>query len=204
MVFARPPLAGRAKTRLIPALGPFGAARVHARLAAGTLSVAAAVADELPGVTLRLCTAAPAAHPFFAAAGRRWPLQRSIQRGADLGQRMHHALRDSLARAECAVLIGTDCARLSSTDLVCAFARLDDDCDAVLGPALDGGYWLIGLRHPAPALFHGIDWGSDRVAAQTRQRLRRLGLRWRELPPRADLDRPADLLGSGIQVWRGA
>ena len=200
LVFTRPPLPGRAKTRLIPALGPVGAARVHALLLRRTVRVAA----QVPGCEPTLWTATDTGHPLFAALSARYGVRRRPQAGGDLGRRMQRALTACLARAPAAVLIGSDCPGLTRADIEQAFVWLAGGADAVLGPASDGGYWLIGLRRPSVALFRGVDWGTGRVAAQTRSRLRRLGLSWRELPVRSDLDRPRDLLRSGIEPWRGA
>jgi rSAM/selenodomain-associated transferase 1 len=170
IVFAREPRAGRVKTRLIPLLGADGAVRLHARLAARTLATARAA---------RL------------GAVARWGTRR--QRGVDLGARMRHAFERTLRRAPRAVLVGTDCLVLRPADLRRAARWLAGGADAVLAPAEDGGYALIALRRVAPQLFAGIEWGSDRVMAQTRERLAALGWRWRELPEVWDVDRPEDV-----------
>ena len=107
------------------------------------------------------------------------------------------------------VLIGTDCPVLLAAHLVAAARMLrgdgDGPNDAVFVPAEDGGYVLVGLRGPQPRLFEGIDWGSERVMAQTRERLSELGLRWVELPTLWDVDRPGDLLRlatlEGYRAW---
>jgi glycosyltransferase A (GT-A) superfamily protein (DUF2064 family) len=91
------------------------------------------------------------------------------------------------------LLIGTDCPALQPEDLRAAASALLDGEDAVVIPAEDGGYVLIGLRRPIPALFEGMAWGTDTVMSSTRRRLREIGMRWRELPTLWDVDRPADL-----------
>lgn len=169
VVLAREPRAGRVKTRLIPLLGAAGAARLHARLVERTLATARAAA--LGPVEL-------------------WGTRR--QRGADLGARMEHALRSGLRRAGRVILIGSDCPVLRSAHLRRAERWLAGGADAVLAPAEDGGYALIALRRVSPRLFAGVDWGSARVMAQTRERLAALGWRWRELPEVWDVDRPED------------
>ena len=189
LVFAKAPLPGRAKTRLIPALGPAGAAHLHANLVRRTLRTAA----RCRGTRVELHSAAPASHPLFASCGRNFELTRWAQCGGDLGRRMHRALRHTLRRAPCAILIGTDCPRLAVADLAQAIDSLQRGADAVLGPATDGGYWLIGLRRPAPFLFRAMPWGTSEVLRRTRQRLRHRGWTWHELPPRNDLDTPLDL-----------
>ncbi len=96
------------------------------------------------------------------------------------------------------LLIGSDCPALQPAHLVAAAKALLDERqggnDAVFIPADDGGYVLVGLRSPQPRVFEGVEWGSERVMAQTRQRLSRLRLRWAELPLLWDVDRPADLV----------
>ncbi|HEX5092364.1 MAG TPA: TIGR04282 family arsenosugar biosynthesis glycosyltransferase [Burkholderiales bacterium] len=170
VVFAREPRAGRVKTRLIPRLGAEGAARLHARLVARTVRTARAA--RLGRVRL-------------------WTTRE--QRGADLGARMLHAFRRTLRGMPRAVLVGTDCPVLGAADLRRAARWLAGGADAVLAPAEDGGYALIALRRISPRLFEGVDWGTAKVMAQTRERLAALGWRWRELPEVWDVDRPADL-----------
>ena len=170
MVFARAPRAGRVKTRLIPLLGEQGAARLHARLLRRAL--ATAVESGLGTVDL-------------------WMTRR--QRGADLGERMHHAFVHGLRRADRVVLIGSDCPVLRGSDLRRAARWLAGGADAVFAPAEDGGYALIALRRVSPRLFEGIDWGSASVMSRTRERLAALGWRWRELPEVWDVDRPEDV-----------
>jgi glycosyltransferase A (GT-A) superfamily protein (DUF2064 family) len=93
----------------------------------------------------------------------------------DLGRRMNHALNRTLTGGHHAVLIGGDCVSLGAAELRAAFDQLAAGRDAVLGPAADGGYVLIGLRQPVPALFQGIAWSTPTVLAATRRRLRRAG-----------------------------
>jgi hypothetical protein len=112
-----------------------------------------------------------------------------LQQGDDLGERMARAL----SRAMPAIVMGSDCPSLTPADLREAAAALDWGVDAVLGPARDGGYVLLGLRRIDASLFEGITWGTDTVLQETRSRLRSLGWRWHELPTRFDIDRPEDL-----------
>jgi uncharacterized protein len=173
IVFAKAPVPGEAKTRLIPRLGPWGAARLHLRLTLHALRTARAA--NCGPVELHLSRT----HSLFRRA--------RLQRGRDLGERMQHAF----CKARKAILIGTDCPMLTPRDLRRAARWLSGGYDAVLAPAEDGGYALIGLRKPIPRLFLGIDWGSERVYAETVKKL--AGYRWRALPPVWDLDRPQDL-----------
>jgi uncharacterized protein len=114
------------------------------------------------------------------------------QRGDDLGERMSNAFADTLTGASPMLLIGTDCPAQRVDDLRDAVDALLD-ADAVVQPAEDGGYVLIGMRQPHLALFEGIAWGTDTVCAATRTRARDSGLRLAELPACWDLDRVEDL-----------
>ena len=188
LVFAREPVAGRVKTRLIPAIGPTAATAVYRYLLTHTLQAASQAAVEHRDLWLdHVATPSP-----LAGLARSAGFRISCQSGADLGARMDHAMRQASAYAGATVLIGSDCPDYSVTYLDAAFAALQRD-DAVIGPASDGGYVLIGLRRPQPALFVDVAWGTDRVLATTRDRLRQLGLRWQELAPLDDVDRPEDL-----------
>ena len=119
----------------------------------------------------------------------------------DLGARMQHAAAAALAVTGRILIIGTDCPALTPAELRLAADRLDARHDAVLIPAEDGGYVLIGLKWWNPRLFSDIAWGSDQVLATTRARLAELRWRWHELPPSWDVDRPPDfarLRASGL------
>lgn len=187
LVFARAPRAGVCKTRLIPALGKAGAAHAQQRLAESSLRTAAR--SRLAPVELH---AAPdARHGFFLRARRRHALQLRRQSGRDLGARMAAAMQKALRSARGVIVIGTDCPALDEPYLRRACAALRDH-DVVVGPAADGGYVLVGARRHRPQLFAGIAWGGPRVLAMTRQRLRRLGLDWVELPALWDVDTPRD------------
>jgi uncharacterized protein len=188
LVFARAPVPGAAKTRLIPLLGAAGAAALHARLIERALATARAAAPEI----FELWCTPDAAHPFLQSAALAHGATLRIQQGSDLGERMAHALADALRRGNVALCIGTDCPALTAQHLRDAAAALHDGNDAVFVPAEDGGYALVGLARDAPRLFRGIVWGGSQVMAETRTRLRELGLRWRELETLWDVDRPAD------------
>lgn len=179
LVFARAPVPGRAKTRLVPALGAWGAARLQARLTARTLQVAGAFPVQLHGTSR---------HGYF----RSLPFPFFVQRGDDLGARMQHAVVRALRRHRTVIVVGTDCPVLTARDLQRA-ARLLSSHDVVLAPAEDGGYALIGLRKPCAALFEGIEWGSASVLSETISRLRKKGLKWKAIRTVWDVDRPEDL-----------
>ncbi|MEW5756016.1 MAG: TIGR04282 family arsenosugar biosynthesis glycosyltransferase [Pseudomonadota bacterium] len=189
LVFAKAPVAGQVKTRLVPQLGADAAAALHARLVERTLqTVCSAKLAET-----ELWCAPDCSHDFFQNAAEKYRASLHAQSGEDLGLRMHHAFVDALQRKSRAVLIGTDCPVLDYSYLRQALAALDGPCDLVLGPAEDGGYVLIGLRRPVAGLFDSVPWGTHAVLAETLERAHALGLKSHLLPVLWDVDRPADV-----------
>lgn len=189
LIFAKAPIPGFAKTRLIPALGAQGAADLHARFIHRTVTLA--VEGRLAPVELWTCGGEGV--EFFDAFQSVIDGPMHVQTGADLGARMSHALEQALGHADFAVLIGTDCPVLGYADLDRACAALATGCDVVLGPAEDGGYVLIGLRRSDPSLFENIAWGTSDVLRQTRERIHQRGLSCHELATLWDVDHPQDL-----------
>lgn len=184
LVFAKPVIAGKVKTRLIPALGAQGAADLYQQLHDRVL----ATAGKAGYAQLQYWHSGDLAS---AAVGPPWV---SLpQRGDNLGERMFNALTTALATHPYAVLIGTDCPSLTRDDLQAAAHSLSADKDAVIGPAEDGGYVLLGVRRVACELFENVEWGTDTVLAGARNAMQALGWSWDELPTRWDVDRPADL-----------
>jgi rSAM/selenodomain-associated transferase 1 len=177
---------------LASSLGAAAAARIQARLTCHTLAVARQLGIELD---IELVLAVEGLAP---RAARRLGDQLGVGRivlqgGGGLGVRMQRQFqRAATEGARRVVLIGSDLPQLERADLASAFAALDYQA-AVLGPACDGGYWLIGLRRPEPALMEGIAWGSEQVLEQTLAALARRGLEPALLPWRSDLDRGEDL-----------
>lgn len=189
-MFAKAPTPGQVKTRLAPALGEWAAAELHRQLVARTLRAASAAAV---GPVELWCT--PDAHDqFLASCAKQFGLRLRDQGAGDLGIRMARALESSLAEGSPALLIGCDCPALTVEYLRAAAAACGGENHAVLGPAEDGGYVLIGLaRNPAVQLFENMAWGTAMVMQETRTRLARLGWRWIELATLWDVDRPEDL-----------
>lgn len=189
VVMAKAPVPGFAKTRLIPALGADGAARLAERLLQHAVdeAIAAGLGE------IELCCTPERTHPAFA----RWASQPRVrlteQGGGDLGERMARTLAEALRHADAAILIGTDIPALDAGYLRRAAAALADH-DAVFGPTLDGGYALIGLKQPVPALFGGMSWSHPQVMQHTRERARAAGIDHAELALLADIDEPADLV----------
>lgn len=192
-VFAKAPVPGEVKTRLIPALGADGAARLHRRLVRHALSVARAASTAAGTAPVQLWCAPDATHGFFADCAAEFGASLHAQGPGDLGERMARCFATDDGAA---LLIGSDIPSMDAACLDAAAAALAGQ-DAVFVPAEDGGYVLVGLRAglgtARDEVFRDIEWGSGRVMQQTRKRLRAAGLGWRELPPLWDLDRPEDL-----------
>ena len=189
MVFARSPVPGRTKTRLIPALGAVGAAHLHAYLIDRTLAMVTAI-DNV-NVTI-WCMPSPN-DPFFQLCEERYGVGLSTQHGDSVGSSMHHAFGKALKTAPWAIVLGTDCPELQIDDVQRAIEAMQNGMDAVAGPAYDGGYYLLGLRQAPPRLFENIPWGTEQVWVMTQDRLRTLGWSWATIARRHDLDRPEDL-----------
>lgn len=188
LVFARAPIPGRTKTRLISALGPDGAADLHRALLRHMLTSAAAAAT---GPVVLWGTGDD---PFgdLPALAREFGAELRNQPEGDLGTRMRAALAAALAGADGALVVGSDCPWIDADALRSAAVELSRH-DAVLGPAEDGGYVLLGARRAEPVLFADMPWGTEQVLGITRERLASLGWRWFELEERGDVDRPEDL-----------
>lgn len=189
LVFARAPRPGRVKTRLAPAVGASAAVDIYRWLLEKTLAEAARVPEVSAELWYDGCDGDPGECGLLAS---RFGMALRRQQGPDLGSRMHHALGAALRAARDAVLVGSDCPDMDREYLSQAFTALEDH-DAVLGPATDGGYVLIGLRDPQARVFQDIPWSTGQVLELTRSRMAEIGWRWSELPTLRDLDRPSDL-----------
>jgi hypothetical protein len=187
-ILAKAPMPGLAKTRLMPALGPSGAARLQRQLTRQALRTAL---DAGLGAVTLWC-APDARHRFFRALQRTTGVTCLVQPEGDLGARMHTAFRLHCVQGPL-LLIGTDCPPLTVRHLRQAARALLQGEDAVFHPAEDGGYVLVGLRRPQAALFRAMTWSTASVMSDTRERARAAGLRVRELETLWDLDVPADL-----------
>jgi uncharacterized protein len=203
-ILTKAPVQGRVKTRLAFRLGVDGATALHERLVTHTVETAAA-ADTGP---ITIWASPDEQHPLFRELAQRFALNLARQPAGDLGVRMHMAFSHANGPT---LVIGTDCPVLTPTHLRDAAEVLRSGGDAVVFPADDGGYVLIGLNRPVPELFTGMNWSTDTVMLETRQRLRHLGLSWREPAQLWDVDRPSDVkrmrkeglteLLAGIDRW---
>jgi hypothetical protein len=187
----RIPDAGRVKTRLIPALGPEGAASIHAALLRRTLRIAGQHARQSSvAAEVRYTGGTPDAIKSQCDAGFIW----RQQQGNALGERMHVAIDAALNEgADSVIVIGTDCPDIAPDRLGLAW-RLLENHDLVLGPADDGGYYLIGLKESDARLFTGVDWGTSHVLRQTQDRCRELKKSFTQLPVLSDIDEPENLV----------
>jgi hypothetical protein len=183
VIFAKAPVPGRVKTRLIPALGAEGAAALAAEMLDRTVEEALA-----SGLPVELCGEPDAKAWHEARAG----LALTAQGDGGLGERLARTAERVLAE-EKILLIGADCPELDRIRLQAAAEALDDH-DVVIHPAQDGGYALLGLRRIARSIFEGIDWSTSVVAAQTVARIEALGWSLRVAETLRDVDEPSDLL----------
>jgi rSAM/selenodomain-associated transferase 1 len=189
IVFARAPIPGRVKTRLIPLLGPEGAAALQESMTSHGLAVGLKAGLG----PVELWTSDHPDHPFFRRCHREHGIGIYGQPEGDLGLRMAAAFEEALARTPWALLMGTDCPCLNEADLREAAEALVQGKEAVLAPAEDGGYVLLGLRRFDRAIFEGIAWGTADVLEETRSRLRALGWMWHETRTCWDVDLPEDV-----------
>jgi rSAM/selenodomain-associated transferase 1 len=198
LIFAKAPIPGQVKTRLIPALGAMGAARLARRLLQHTLEQALAAGLG----PVELCASPAVTHPDWAGLAPplakqkgAWAasgLETSDQGRGDLGARLARAARRHLDAGQRVLLIGTDCPALSAQRLRKAAAALDGH-EAAIYPARDGGYVLLGLRAFDPSLFADLPWSTAAVADLTLARLHALNWRVWVGEELADIDEPADL-----------
>ena len=189
VILAKAPLAGFAKTRLIPALGAEGAAALARSMLSHTLVQTLAAGMQ----AVELCMSPAPSDPAWKDVALPHAVELSEQGEGDLGVRMDRAIQRALARQQGSVLlVGTDCPALSAAHIAEANRQLEQH-DAVLIPAADGGYVLIGLKAPGPSLFTGMAWSTPVVAADTLHRMASLNLRVWQGPLLHDIDEQADL-----------
>nr|CRH04474.1 conserved protein of unknown function [Candidatus Magnetococcus massalia] len=189
-IFAKQPLLGRVKTRLIPALGEAGALAAHKGLLQHVASQAEAwLAHDPSSRSIVLWGTPESDDPFFHQLLPEATL--STQQGEDLGERLYHGLCRGLARSDGVILLGGDGGSVTTALLESASQALHDH-PAALCPTEDGGYIALALRQALPELFQAMPWGGEAVAQETRKRLQQQGLAWWESPLQWDVDEPAD------------
>ncbi|MDP1525099.1 MAG: TIGR04282 family arsenosugar biosynthesis glycosyltransferase [Rhodocyclaceae bacterium] len=189
LIFAKAPVPWRVKTRLIPALGAAGAARLARRMLENTLANAL---DAVIG-PVELCASPLISAPDWAGIPLPHGVECSAQGDGDLGERMARASQRAFAQNDRVLLIGTDCPGLSAGHLRAAAAALDGHAAAIY-PAVDGGYSLLGLRAFHPSLFEDIPWSTSSVAKLTLARMQALEWSVWQGDVLTDIDEPADLV----------
>lgn len=186
-VFAKAPVPGEVKTRLIPYMNAESACQLHRQLIDECLS-RTVMKDSWSGQLWSTDTG----DKFITEISKEYDMSLHQQQGSGLGQRMAHAVKGTLQDYQYAILIGTDCPGLDAEYIVAVVQYLKSGADCVLGPAEDGGYVMLALSVCDDSLFDDIEWGSSRVLAATRERIKALGWRCHEMPVLWDVDRPAD------------
>ena len=196
MVFVRKPQVGKVKTRLAKTVGAAFAKQIYFTLLQRTI----AQVSKIMHIRKVLMPSSGRHTRWFRRRYSRlgWLVRPQVAGG--LGRRMEKAMMTELALDRSVILIGSDVIRYQSKDIEIARDLLSAGIDVVLGPALDGGYWLVAMRSQFFSIFRGIKWSQSNVLAMTVERLEKEDCRFRVLAPRQDMDRAPDLLRSR---WRG-
>ena len=190
LIFTKAPVRGQVKTRLIPGIGRQHATLLYQELLTKTLSTARKAGFS----SIQIWVNGEIEHSYFSRLKSRHSVKFYQQKGKDLGERMSNAFDTVLQRYSYAVLIGSDCPSLECSDLNAAAEYLKNNTDVVLGPAVDGGYYLVGLIKNNTQIFSNIKWGKDRVFIDTCENINTLGWKLELLLQRWDVDRTADLM----------
>lgn len=188
VIFAKAPLPGLAKTRLIPAIGHEGSARLAVKLLQH--AVDQAVSAQLGPV--ELCVSPSASDPLWNELGLPSSVEITEQSSGDLGERMSRVTKRVIDNGESIILVGTDCPGLTAEKMREAALALNSH-DVCLVPVSDGGYALLGLNEHLASLFSDMPWSTDSVAQLTRQRVLAEGRALYQLKSLHDIDRPQDL-----------
>ncbi len=189
LIFSKAPILGTVKTRLQPVYSKEQSLNLHRYLVMDTLKKTAALKD----CEVELHCTPDCEHVFFQACQTTFSVRLVLQQGAGLGERMAHAMAEALTDCDKVVIIGTDCPEMTAAYIEQAIRALDN-ADCVIGPAADGGYVLLAMRLLCKEVFFDIDWGSNRVLQQSRDKLAQYGYHHHELNTLHDIDRAADLI----------
>lgn len=190
IIFAKPPVPGKVKTRLIPGVGRRYAAFLYQDMLTKTLNTARKAGFD----DIYIFVSGNIKHSYFSSLKKRHHVKLFQQVGKDLGQRMFNAFNKLLSRYSYAILIGSDCPALLASDLRLAVNKLEDNVDVIIGPADDGGYYLIGMQKNNSRIFTGINWSSETVFENTYSNIKALNWDIELLPKRRDVDSTEDLL----------
>ncbi len=191
IVFIKNPELGKVKTRLAKTVGDERALVIYKALMGHTRDIALAVSTD------RLLFYSQEIHP-----NDQWStthFKKYLQATGDLGTKMKTAFQQAFQDHQKVVIIGSDCASLTPAIVKVAFQQLDKHA-FVIGPALDGGYYLLGMNQYAPSVFDGIEWSTDSVLNDTKQRIKSLGLDYVLLPALSDIDYEEDWVKYGWDV----
>ncbi len=188
MIFAKNPEAGKAKTRLAQEVGQDKALAIYHRLLSHTRDISRGVQAE---VMVYFTPDLPVANPWEGI-----PHKAAVQPSGNLGERMATAFQENTRHYKRVIIIGSDNPALSSDHINTAFDYLKD-ADVVIGPAQDGGYYLLGMQTFQPALFHDIAWSTPQVLEQTLSVIQKLALSYATLPVQNDVDTYADWRATG-------
>lgn len=197
-LFMKAPVPGRVKTRLCPPLSSMQAARVHETLCLRLCEKLSSV----PGMTTEIWAGGDVSHPFFTELSQRFGLPVYEQINGDLGEKMHHAIQTGLMRAESVIVVGGDCLSVDATYVQEAGAALERYSDAVIGPALDGGYVLVGAKRCIKGMFDHVAWGTDQALSATLANFLRLNISITALSDRWDIDTVDDLENYAPEILR--
>ncbi len=189
LIFTKSPVLGEVKTRLQPVYSVEQSLSIHKKLMLSTL----ALTHDLNNIDIELCCTPNRNTLFFLDCENTFPITLSNQQGEELGEKMAYSLSVALKSYENVIVIGTDCPDLNKEYIEHAFKMLNEH-DAVIGPAIDGGYVLLGLRKFSIDLFSQITWGSEHVFYQTKKVLDNLSWSYHELGIMHDIDRPEDCI----------
>lgn len=190
LIFVKAPVEGQVKTRLIPDVGPMRATQLYRELALHCIDKA--VSTDL--CQLQIWCAPDTSHEFFKSIQQQYQLPLYLQRGNDLGERMYNAISIALTTYRYVLIVGTDCPTLAKQDYDNALSALFNGNDAVIAPAEDGGYVLLGLQDIHREIFSDIEWSGASVFTDTETRLKTLGYHWLKLSGHRDMDRIEDIL----------
>ena len=185
IIFAKNPEYGKVKTRLAATIGNEQALFIYQKLIEHTIAITKKIsADKIVYYSDSIVEKDTWGNNFY---------QKKLQSGNDLGERMKNAFKSSFtAGYQKVIIIGTDCFELNEEFISIAFEKMNDD-DVVLGPAKDGGYYLLGMKKFYPSFFENIEWSSEKVLKQTLTTAMRLNLSVFLLPQLSDIDREPDL-----------
>ncbi len=189
LIFAKAPIPGLAKTRLIPFIGQEQAAELQKRMLCNIVEKVATLEID----TVQIWCTPDSQHPVFMDCQQQYKVSLYNQIEGDLGQKMAFGLDYAFQQCGRVIIVGTDCPVLSTQDIHDAMNQLIQDNEAVIIPAEDGGYVLIGLNKNEPVVFKDIDWGTNQVLKQTLNHFEKLNIHYQVLNKKWDVDEIDDL-----------